>query len=324
MSGRSIRAGETIRLRAQFKDDLGDVAQASSVFVHIFEPDEDVTDLNDALVVSGIPSYLGEGIFEYEYSVPSAGPDGTWHDLWQGVLTSQSLSAALQFEVTTSGEILAIDQQLHTNNVVEITLTSGIQATDGTNLTDGYVAEFLTTASPVYTNTRKVRLKIGGFIGNLEDDVVQTAILEASVDADTLTFATTIVNNDLYNHARREYTTCVASKMLLGNLNNSLLRSKTLADLSVQYDTNGIIDMTNDLEDCLNKWMPQVMNGGGTRAARAPSMVVKGSLDPDRPVISRMWQSTDDGEPTRRVPGANTRVQPIGKRRSVRTFKWRW
>ena len=80
MSGRSIRAGQAIKLRAQFKDDLGDEAPATSVFVHVFDPDGDIADLGDALVVSGIPSYLGEGIYEYEYTPPTVGPDGTWYD----------------------------------------------------------------------------------------------------------------------------------------------------------------------------------------------------------------------------------------------------
>lgn len=325
MSGRAIRAGETIRLRAQFKDDLGDVAEAGSVFVHIYEPDEDITDLNNATVVSGIATYLGEGIFEYQYAVPSVGPDGIWYDTWEGILTGQALTSSFSFEVSASGLITAIDQQLHNNNLVEITLTSGIKATDGTYLSDGYTAEFLTTTAPSYTDTRKVRLTIGGFTGNLEDDTIQTAILEASLDADTMTFTTVRTNNKLFEHARREYTTCLASSILMDNLNNSLLRTKTLADLHVEYDTGGVNDMINKLQACIDKWAPQVMSGGGVGAVRAPSMVVKGALDPDRALVSRMWESTVDGAISRRIPAANTRERPLGKRRAKTTFKkWRW
>jgi hypothetical protein len=88
VSGRSVRAGETILLRARFKDDLGDPAQAGDVFVHVFEPSTDTTDLTEALVVSGVPTFLGQGIFEYSFDVPDCGPDGTWTDQWEGELTS--------------------------------------------------------------------------------------------------------------------------------------------------------------------------------------------------------------------------------------------
>lgn len=325
LSGRAIRAGETIRLRAQFKDDLGDVAEASSVFVHVYEPDEDITDLNNATVVSGIAAYLGEGIFEYQYAVPSNGPDGIWYDLWEGTLTGQALTGSFTFEVSASGLIEEVDQQLHNNNLVSITLTSGIKATDGTYLTDGYEAEFLTTTTPSYTDIRKVRLSIGSFTGAIEDDTIQTAILEASLDANTITFTTTRTNNNLFEHARREYTTCLAGSMLMDNLNNSLLRTKTLADLHVEYDTNGVRDMADKLQACIDKWAAQVMTGGGVHAAKAPSMVVKGGLDPDRPLVSRMWESTVDGAISRRIPAANTRERPLGKRRAKTTFKkWRW
>lgn len=323
---RSVRAGQSIRLRTQFKDDLGEPVQANDVYIHIFEPEEDYTDLSVATLVSGIPTYLGEGIYEYEYSVPLASIEGYWQDLWIGTLTTQTLNNVFTFEVVTSGVILPIDQQLHNNNLVSLTIASGLMATDGTSLNEEYTSEFLTTTTPSYTNIRKVRLSIGGFISNLEDDVIQTAILESSLEADILTFATETTNNDLYEHARREYTTCLVANTLLTNLNNSSLRAKTLGDLHVEYDTNGVRDMLDKIQDCVSKWAPQLITGGGVGAARAPSMVIKGALDPDRPIASRMWESTEDGLINRHMPAANTREKPTGKRRHLRTYKnkWRW
>ena len=120
-----IRAGGTVRLRAQFKDDYGNVAQAEDVLVHIFEPDADYTDLGEAYTVSGVPTYLGQGIFEYEFAAPPCGPDGTWHDVWEGDLLCQSLDAVLAFDVTTSGLTYAIENQIFANDLVQVTLASG-------------------------------------------------------------------------------------------------------------------------------------------------------------------------------------------------------
>jgi hypothetical protein len=181
--------------------------------------------------------------------------------------------------------------------------------------------EFLTTTSPSYTNLRKVRLEIGGFLGDLADATIQTSILEASLEADVLTFAPGRVNTALYLHARREYTTCSASSLLLHNLVNASLKAKTLGDLSVQYDTNGIRDATNRVRDCMEKWIPQLMAGGGAKAAKNPSFVVKGELDPDRQVVSRMWHSTDHGGVGNRIPAANDRLAHTSKnRRALRTY----
>lgn len=320
MGSRSIRAGGTIRLRAKFKDDLQDPAQASGVYVHIFEPDADVTDLGNAFLVSGVPIYLGQGIFEYEFSTPLCGPDGLWNDLWVGELTCQTISGVMGFDVTTSGMAQQFDCQLFCNDIVQVNLTSGIQATDGTNLEEEYDAEFMTTASPAYTNIRKVRLEVGAYINTLPDMVLQLAILEASLEASVLTFAPQLTNSALFQHARREYTTCSASKGLLTNVGNLLLRSKTLADLSVTYDTNGVRNAVASLMDCMDKWEPQLIAGGGAKAATQPSHVVKGELDPDRQAVSRMWMPTDKANPGSRIPAANDRVRQQGQRRHKRTF----
>lgn len=321
MKNRNVRAGQSIRLLARFKDDLGDNAQAGDVYVHIFEPDEITTDLNNALVVSGVPTYRGDGIFEYEYTTPSCGPEGTWQDLWFGELTCQTLSGLFNFNVVADGAITSINNQLFVNNIIEVEVASGIMATDGTYLTDEYSLEFMTTTNPSHSSLRKVRLEVGSFITDLYDDVIQTAILEASIEADLLSFVTTKTNDNLYQHARREYTTCLASMYLIQNTSSNKLKSKTLADLSVDYDTSGGNDMLDRLRGCLDKWFPQLTSGGGANAAKRPGYFVKGGNDPDRPVVSRMWESTDNGSLSRRIPAANTKSYPSqNSRRKVRTF----
>lgn len=319
MSDRTVQAGEIASLRALFKDDTNDPVQATSVYVHIFEPGQDTSDLSNALTVSGVPDYLGGGIFEYNYTTPTTAVAGVWHDVWEGSLPSQDITAELAFTVFDSGTISTLEHQLHANNEVEITIPSGVRSISGDSfLEEDYTFQFLTVTDPSYTNIRKVRLEIGGFLDGISDITLQTNILEASLEADVLTFATSQTNTALYQHARRQYVTCLASSITLGNLNNYLLKSKTLADLSVTYDTNGLRDAMNALKDCLDKWEPQLLAGGGAKAASNPSMVIKGALDPDRITSARMWAKTDDFDNT---PAANTRLRDSGHRRYLRTFR---
>lgn len=320
MPDRMVRAGSSIRLRAQFKDDYEDVVQATNVVVHIFEPDTDYTDLTEAYTVSGVPTYLGQGIFEYEFTSPAVGPDGTWYDVWYGDLVSQTISGVMEFDVTTEGLVSSMENQLYTNDLVQVTIGTGLEATDGTSLEEAYELEFLVTTSPSYSSARKVRLEVGSFISSVEDLVIELAILEASIEADALTFITGRYNDPLYQHARYEYVSCLAAATLLSNPGPLLLRSKTLADLSVTYDTDSIRDTMDKIKSCIDLWRPQLLAGGGAKAITQPIYVVKGELDPDRPVVSRSWHATDDGDLSRRVPAANDRLQPRRSRRYRRVW----
>jgi len=317
---RSVRAGDTITLRTRFLDDLGDPQQAQNVILHIYDPDVEEFVPANAYVVSGVATYFGEGIFEYDFSVPSVGPGGVWHDQWIGDLPAQTISGVMSFTVVASGQLFGVPSQLNVNNVVTVTLTSGIEAEDGSVLEDDTVFEFMTITSPSYANVRKVRLEIGQHITGLYDDVIQTAILEASLEADVLTFKVGQINTELYNHARRQYVACMASSILLSNITAGAIRSKTLDNLSVEYDSNSIRDAMDRVQECMTRWEGELLMGGWAKAAQKPEYVVKGERDPDRPDVSRSWMSTDSGEISRRYPAANTRQRPQGRRRHLRTY----
>lgn len=329
MTDRRVRAGESIVLRARFLDDLGEVAQASGVQLFIFDPDADADDNSSALIQGALPSYFDEGIFEYTFPVPHVGPDGVWTDKWLGSLTSQNLEARFQFEVSQSGVIEQFSNQLYVNNYVEVVLHTGIRALDGASLKEEYSFTFLTEISPAYTSVRKVRLDYGGYLANLEDDTLQLAILESSLEADELTFAT-VQNTKVFQHARREWSTCRTGLTLLSNLGSTSIKFKQLGDLSVSYDTNNVRDAMEKALACLQKWEPQLIAGGYARASVNPQMVIKGELDPDRPAIGRLWRdpSTEPSTLDSRLPAANTRDRIINQRRyrsifsSVRKKFW--
>lgn len=302
MADRKIRAGETITLRARFMDDLGDAVEASHVWLRIFPSDGDVDNPNTAILASGNATYFGNGIFQYQYAVPGIGPDGLWHDQWYGDIPSQQLYTNLSFEVGASGVVKTFSNQLDVNNVVEVTLNSGIKASDGGYLSEDYTFNFLTTTTPSFTNIRKIRLDYGGFLADLLDETLQISILEASLEANELTFSSQL-NSKVFTHARREWVTCKAASILMSNLGNNTLQSKSLGDLSVSYDTKGLRDSMEKAIQCMAKWEPQLMSGGFAKAAQNPRGVVKGECDIDRPTIGRLWNGTN----VESTPAANTK-----------------
>lgn len=318
-SRRKVRAGQTITLRAKIQDDIGENAQASGVIVHIFQPGHDLQDLNTANVISGVATFFDEGIHEFQYTVPSCGPNGVWTDLWYGTLNCQVLSGIFNFQVSASGQFEALGDQLNINNVVEVSIPSGITAKDGSKLTEEHSFTFLTETSPAYSNTRKVRLEVGAWVEELEEDTIQLGILEASIEADLISFGK-IKNRPLYEHARREWSTCKTGLLLLSNLGNTTLRSKTLGDLHVEYDNRGLRESIMRLQNCMDRWEPQIIAGGGLRSSQQPQFVVKGSSDIDRPPIGRESFSTVLGFGDNNIPAANTKLRLNRSRRFRSTF----
>jgi len=321
---REVIAGQEIDLRARFRDDLGDPAIASGVWIHIYEPDVDTSEEANAIYsTSEQLEYIGEGIWQCEYLTPGTATEGTWSDVWSGILNGQVITGSFNFYVYSAGEVEEIGNQLYSNNVIEVTLSSGIMATDGTYLSDGYSLEFLTTTIPSYTNIRKVRLEIGSYIEDITDFTLQLAILEASLEADQITFEEE-PNTDFYNHAVREWTTCRAAFTLLDNVTSHGLKAKTLDNLRVEYDTNAVNRTLMRIVNCLEKWEPQVIAGGYAKAAQQPKGVIKGEYDYDRPPIGRLWTpTTDTSGISQSTPGSNYIGKTSISRRYEKVFKSR-
>jgi hypothetical protein len=310
-----VRIGDNILLRACFTDSEGDPIEASGVTVSLFEPGLDPS--SDPATVSGLsPTYIGEGVFEVE--VTASAPGGTWIDQWTGTILGTQTSVNLSYGVLDSGAIYEYPKfGLYKNNLVEITLDSSISSSSGTSLLEDFVSRFTTEYTPLWSSIRKVRLEAGGLLGNILDDTINLAILEASLEADTISFAG-VKNNKLFYHARREYVTCRAGQMLASNIlaSGGILKSKLLSDFRVDYDTQGLLELLDKLGDRCKRWESQVMSGGETRYSRRPRGVVKGELDPDRPKVGRLWTSHQPGE----KPIGNTKGLPVGSRRRRRGY----
>jgi hypothetical protein len=306
-----IRIGSSGRLRVQFLDSDLQPIEATSVTVDLYAPG-DVPGTDSPTVTGLVPTYLGNGVFEV--TVTATSPEGTWSDRWTGTILGTVTVSDSIFEVLGSGEIVAYPiHGLQANTLVEVLLDATISSTSGTALSDDEVIRFTTTYSPLYSSVRKVRLDAGGVLSNVPDDVINLAILEASIEADVLNFRASVINNNVFTHARRQFVTCMAALNVAENIQASRggVRSKMLADFKVDYDTSAVSDLLDKLGDCIRKWKDQVQAGGGARAIRNPRMVVKGELDPDRPPAGRGWFGHRNGE----TPIGNMKYRASGSRR---------
>jgi hypothetical protein len=237
-----------------------------------------------------------------------------------------TFSGVIPFEYEVDGDTitLSIDEDLlFTNNVVTVNIDSSIASTLGNTLAEDYEFYFTTTYSPLYSSVRKVRLEIGAFIQDIPDDTVNLAIFEASLEADLMIWNTGTSNANYLNFAKRQFVTCKAAEILLNNIlgGSSTLKSKSLGDFSVAYDTSGsnINDIMDKINACLGKWLPVLQAAG--YPTQEPAMFIKGELDPDRPAIGRGWDTTFGAED---VPAANIKVKYSNSRRYKRGYYSRW
>lgn len=276
------------------------------------------------------------GHFEYIFTVPAGASLGDAYDYWTGVVDGQNLAATLSFNIGSGGEITSTEPPLYENNAVYFKLLSTVADNDdGTQLGVDYTWYFTTKYNPLYESFRRIQLDMGSLVSNLPIDTINLAIFEASIEADALTFGT-VTNNRYFTFARRQYVACTAEMILLHALLGASGeggggKSKTLADLKVST-TGGASSEGGLLERVLNcrvKWEAMLTSAGeiGPGTSQKPSMVVKGTLDPDRPPIGRTWEPVSSwGGSDGMLPAANTRIRWTGNRRYRRGFvtKNRW
>lgn len=203
--------------------------------------------------------------------------------------------------------------QLFYNNLISITVDDTVTNTDGVSLDADYEFWFTTSYSPLYCNTRRLRVMIGAYIENFKDDTLNLAIHLASIEADALTWNKANLTDEYYMFARSQWTCCRAAQILLVNANASdgRLKSKRLGDLEVAYDTSraGVQEPLKRADMCVEKWEGVLLAGG--RQVQTASPVIKGEYDPDRPNIGRSWYR----DSAAKTPGANQRIRLFGQRR---------
>lgn len=216
--------------------------------------------------------------------------------------------------------------QLYENNIVILELSETVADTEGNTLGTKFISYFTTPYASLYSSYRRIQMDIGPLIVGVPEETIMLAILEASIQADALTFGF-IKNIEFFKQARWEYTTCLAEsillKALLGDTGGSRM-SKTLGELSISRDGGDyLMDALNRAEDCVLKWLLPLETGGelAPYSSVKPQVSVKGALASDAITVGRQWEPTSDSGYNSRG-AANTKRRASG-RRDLRTFRSR-
>lgn len=239
----------------------------------------------------------------------------------------------LSFSLSVSGSVVTLrldPDQLLENNIVKLTLGSGIQNTDGDNLSE-YSWYFTTTYNPLYTSIRRIRFDLGPLVASIPNETIMFAIFEASLYVDAISFMPISPQAATYlSFAKRELATCLAELMLISGSQGfgpGDTMSKSLGDLSVSRGDGGYSagDKGNELKECIAKWEPVVQSGGeiSPYTSLKPGHTVKGATAEDAISVGRLWQPTSmPGLGQTTIPAGNTKT-PMTARRWVKNFRKR-
>jgi hypothetical protein len=344
MAGRnSVLRGQTIELTANFRNAVEDFADPTNLRFSVYPPGKDPRQgavnsdawVLDATLTSGgsgsesNPSRFIEkistGKYKYSFPVPAGAELGTAFDRWEGTIDGSDLDGTFTFVIAGGGSVDTT--KLYENNVVIIELKSTIAATDGSTLGSDITKYFTTTYNPVYAGLRRVRLELGPLIEDVPDDTIMFAIFEASLSANAHSFQASRINDEYFEHAKREYTTCLAEltlvNALLGDPLLNTRMSKSLGDLSVSRggSFNALKSKRLKLENCVAHWSVPLRTGGDVPggASLRPGDSVKGALASDKITVNRQWEPTTTSVGIG-MPAANTTEATENGRRRVRTY----
>jgi len=338
--------GTNIVLSAHFLDAAGEYADPEVLKISVYpvgkDPEDPDVTVADAWVYNVTTTSGGEGPladptrllvknatgkYSYTFPIPADAELGAAFDRWEATLDSESLDSTFSFTIVGGGSVGTT--QLYNNNILFLTLSDSIMATDGSTLGTETTYYFTTTYTPLYSSIRRVRLDMGQFLANVPDDTINFAIFEASLKADLNKYSTAITNTQVYNASIREYTTCLAewtlARALLGDSGISERMSKTLGDLSVSRggNLNALKDAIAKFEDCAVRWEITLQTGGdvGPGMSLRPQVSIKGAWAEDAIVVNRQWEPTS-GIGVNTSSAGNDYTYASG-RRDLKTFRSR-
>jgi hypothetical protein len=327
----AVLAGEEIIIRAVFTDDTGGLVDLDAV-PDIYIYDEDVEEATieaeaDAQVYTSAlagplsATRLSTGYYTYTYTVPAGSDAGTWHDLWVGTINTIDDYEIFSFTVTRGFN--ASEQRLSNNMLVVIELSSDITNSDGDEALVAITLGYATVYSPLYASPDLIRLEMGRWIDYIPDSTLALMAHLSSKEANFIHGPET----QSWGNIQLARTKFVVFDTVWRCLNipgqgqqagYSTGKKKALGDLSITGG-DAVVEVPEEIYDYVREqrdaWW-RVVNAGGNIVpgqGLAPTMAVKGIMDPDRRMTGRLWESPRDvyyPEPT-----ANRKSRQSGKRR---------
>lgn len=324
----SSLAGETIVLRAVFKDGAGNLITPDSVpDVYIYDPSID-SDTRDAEIeaetyasaIAGplTPTAISTGFYSLSYSIPTGEEVGTWSDVWAVTVNGVLNQATLSF--TVEEEIDIDDQDIGNNIMLIVELSSDIQDEDGNALDDTQLF-YTTTYYPFYASPDQVRVQVGPWISYMTDEALALLIHWSSQEVDFINKA--LSNHSKYAFARTMFVVFDTALKVLNQPGAGLTagyasgRKKKLGDLEITDGTPNVQISDRIYEFVLNnrnEWWRVVNAGGNIVPGESFGIAtgIKGEWNEEYFQRGRLW--LDPAEYNYDVNAANAKAVPSGKR----------
>ena len=169
--------GKPIRLTAGFKDRLGNLIDPFTPFIDLIKPD------GTTYLARQIPIREDEGVYFYEWNVPSAIDIGIWIIRWSCNIEGFNIVKDYEFEVVPVSSINVGVSRWLPNNIYEVLVNGNIKSLDGEVLGESQEFTFNYKYDPFFTEIETVRHYAGNLANDLSDDYISMMIYDNSVNA---------------------------------------------------------------------------------------------------------------------------------------------
>lgn len=339
-----VFVGKTIELTAVFLDQVGgtlDPDEPPDVYMYSADIDtslllEDIGALAYTHATAGpfTSTKVADGIYRYTYTVPTDAVEGAWHDLWTPVIDGVQYADYNKFTVRPA--LVLEGNQLQENQVVLITLSKDIAATNGKTLQDDIQLSFATQLFPFLTSLELINATIGPWIEWMLPFTLALMVYNASKEAAAVTPGN-ICDPSFYSYACSQfiiYDIMYKAYMMPARPGTSIGSRKTLGDLSISRENNATQSLASGIDPTTlaetkkgrDEWLRIVMSGGCLNPGQGvlPEFAIAGFLAPDRNIPGRLW--LDPAYYTYNTPMSNVKIFPRGHYRTkgyyLETYPW--
>jgi hypothetical protein len=187
------------------------------------------------------------------------------------------------------------------NTRIEITIQPwALKALDGTELSDSVLGVWFSKFNPLYSHPMALETHAGKIVSKVPPSLLKLAIFETSKYMDAIINPCAGEEDPFFKQVRWRYATLRSILMIISQTHGvSSVTRKVLGDFEIEFDNsandnNLISRILRDLAEL----EPIVISGGclGMGTSYGPQGMVKGSLDPYRPIFGRTWWTPLEGE----------------------------
>ena len=275
-----------IKLKALFTNNNNFGVELDSISAEVTKPDGTLIQAQDI-------SEVDEGFYAFTFN--STDLLGEYNCSWNGLKDGQVITKEEKFSVIEGYKSVVNIPKIEKNNLVIITL-EGLKSVEGDELETTYLS-FTSEYDPYYCSVDMVRMQLGSFAEQVEDDLIGLCIHLASKDAYNSTGKKiNLEDNEHYKNARARLVTfdsCIRLMTMPLTVPDGTGDQKQLGDLMIAGGGSKIeLDrLLDEFKVERNEWW-RIVNSGGTIVhgqGLGPQSAVKGMRNKEAVNVGRVW-----------------------------------